>query len=248
MDDDAEDFKLVKKAALEFADFKDSSLFSTNAGPQDKKSKADFVFLCGCKENSGKPCSEVFPQEELTNARLHHLELSRDELDHVILAQIRAGIKCGDCTACSKRKEQKKRRRPRTQYTSKSISIRRETFMHMHGIFKDRLSCTHSTLSGQWCYCCVLMFMAKRTEFPRMPFLRMTWSPSSRIMLKSVEFCCQAQYQVTAEMSSSSCLRHQQNLLSTGAVPVFVKVATADVWLSVRSMHSGRHMFWRSFQ
>ena len=37
-------------------------------GPQDKKSKADFVFLCGCKENSEKPCLEVFPLEELMNA------------------------------------------------------------------------------------------------------------------------------------------------------------------------------------
>ena len=68
MGDDADDFKLVKTDALEFADFDDSSLFSANPGPQDKKSKADFVFLCGCKENSGKPCLEVFPLEELMHA------------------------------------------------------------------------------------------------------------------------------------------------------------------------------------
>ena len=45
---------------------------------------------CGCKQNNGRPCSTLFTGEQLQESRLEANELSRGELDLVILGKLAA--------------------------------------------------------------------------------------------------------------------------------------------------------------
>ncbi|MCG8626936.1 MAG: hypothetical protein MJE68_33670, partial [Proteobacteria bacterium] len=45
---------------------------------------------CRCKRNKGKPCSSLFSRDHYDSMRMQCRELSRDELDLVLLGQIAA--------------------------------------------------------------------------------------------------------------------------------------------------------------
>lgn len=114
------------------------SVFATNAGGIDRK--ADTAFKCCCKFSNGQPCSQQFTTDELHDLRNGHQTLSKDELDLVGLAHIRAGIHTGKHTQRPKQKEQTERKRVRVDYHLNGGKVCRDTFMFAHAIFKDRLT------------------------------------------------------------------------------------------------------------
>lgn len=112
--------------------------FAANAGKVDKKCQLQFT--CNCKYNAGQPCSLLLTPVELLDLRATHQSLTRDELDLTILSQIQAGIHDGMTTQRPKQKEQTERRKVRVDYYHKGHKICRDTYMYLHGIFKDRLT------------------------------------------------------------------------------------------------------------
>lgn len=116
----------------------DENPFAANAGKIDKKMTVEF--RCKCKQNKGQPCSLHLTLDELRDLRSTHQALERDEIDFVILGQISAGIHRGEMTQTTKRKEQSLRSKVRIQYMHRGFPICRETFLYIHGIFKDRLT------------------------------------------------------------------------------------------------------------
>lgn len=82
----------------------------------------------------------MFSPVELQALRERHQQLTRVELDLIVLAQIGSTIHTGELTVCSKQKEQTKRKRVRTNYYHNGHSICRCTFMYMHSICRYRLT------------------------------------------------------------------------------------------------------------
>ena len=115
-----------------------SETFSANAGKRDAKTLAG-QFTCCCKLFEGKPCSTMLDPVDLLNCRMQSLSLSRNELDMCISAKISVGLHCTASTISSHRKYQTERKRDRMTYMHEGKKICRDTFMFMHGIFKDRL-------------------------------------------------------------------------------------------------------------
>ena len=76
-------------------DFEASVNFDHNMEDESwaQKSVEDFIrSTCGCKLGPrDSPCSSFLSKQTIEKCRADNLELSRDELDLVILAQIRAG-------------------------------------------------------------------------------------------------------------------------------------------------------------
>ena len=62
---------------------------------------------CGCKRNSGKPCSTSFSREQYEMSRMQCAELSRTELDLVILGQIEALLRNTDQTSAHRPSQQR---------------------------------------------------------------------------------------------------------------------------------------------
>lgn len=112
--------------------------FAPNAGSPDMKLQMGFV--CNCKYFNGGKCSSALKEEELLSLRMRHLELDSTALDLVILAQIRSHIHRGQETVSSKKGSQSSRKRYRLDYFYEGQKICRDTFMYMHGVFKDRLA------------------------------------------------------------------------------------------------------------
>ena len=137
MDDECS-FSVIKTDIDIKAD-QDYAAFAANAGRSDKKLQIDFT--CSCKlYNDGQPCSLRFTPIELKDLRSTHQSLSKEELDMNILAQIQAGIHDGEKTQRPKQKEQSDRKKVRVDYYHKGAKICRDTFMYIHGVFKDRLT------------------------------------------------------------------------------------------------------------
>ena len=142
-DSEAQDFFVVHQDECNLQQPEDEATdqtaeFAVNAGKPDKKGCKPFT--CSCKLHKKGPCSEIFTQGDLKDLRACHQALARDELDLVMLAQIRAGMHCGQMTARPKQKEQTERKRVRVDYFHKGHKICRDTFMFIHGVFKDRLT------------------------------------------------------------------------------------------------------------
>ena len=79
--------------------------FCDSADLIDKKLNSEFH--CACKQNNAKQCSDQFSQDEGQTLRLNHIQITRNELDLVVLSQIHASIKFGSKTEWSKRAKQK---------------------------------------------------------------------------------------------------------------------------------------------
>jgi len=128
----------------------DQSFCEKTGGKEDSKLSSGSTFTCLCQLNSGKPCSQRYLQHQLLDLRMTHLEMTRAELDLVILAHISSGLHGSSSTVCSKRKEQTSRQKDRVDYYHEGHKICRSTFMFIHAVFKDRLAALlkHYTENG----------------------------------------------------------------------------------------------------
>ena len=89
---------------------------------------------CGCKRNSGKPCYTSFSWEQYEASRMRCAELSRSELDLVILGQIAALLKKYSQTNTHRQASQ--RQRTSMVFHRHGVPTCRETFLKLHGIGK----------------------------------------------------------------------------------------------------------------
>ena len=93
---------------------------------------------CGCKLGpKSSPCCTVFTKEAIERYRAESLELSRDELDIVILAQLRA------CRTVQNQPHSTHHERITdrcvTKYCAHGIQVCRQTFMFLHSMGHKRL-------------------------------------------------------------------------------------------------------------
>lgn len=63
---------------------------------------------CGCKQFYGKPCSQIFEMDAVIEFRDHCKELSKDELDMIIKAELFAHRRSGSVTEAMKHKLKRK--------------------------------------------------------------------------------------------------------------------------------------------
>ena len=89
---------------------------------------------CGCKRNEGKPCYTLFSRDHYDSVRIQCRELSRDELDLVILGQISALLSSNESTSARKPLP---RQRSNMAFYHRGARICRTTFQRLHGIGKD---------------------------------------------------------------------------------------------------------------
>ena len=87
---------------------------------------------CGCKRNRGQPCFTAFSRQHYETSRMQCAELSRDELDLVILGQLAALLVNTDNTTAGSGRRQ----RSVTTFHHGGVHICRETFLKLHGIGK----------------------------------------------------------------------------------------------------------------
>ena len=115
----------------------DSSMEDFN----EKESVERFVSMtCGCKYGpKGSPCSSSLTKATIHKCRADNLELSRDELDLVILAQIRASRSMPDShPTLRKSHHTKTTNRSMTEYYIHGLQICRKT-MFLHCLSHKRL-------------------------------------------------------------------------------------------------------------
>ena len=96
-------------------------------------SRCSNSFLCSCKMWEGRPCILQFESDEIVDARLSCLELTRSELDLVLLGKISAGAHFGETTLSSKH-PQTIRKKARTDLYHHAKRVCRDTFQHLHCI------------------------------------------------------------------------------------------------------------------
>ena len=89
---------------------------------------------CECSGGpEGGPCSQIFSKETVLFNLNNCLELSTAELDVVILANIQASTH-----GLNDKVGEKRSRRPRCDFTFKSIPICKKMFFHLYGISDSR--------------------------------------------------------------------------------------------------------------
>ena len=86
---------------------------------------------CGCKRSKGKPCYSLFSRDHYESMRMQCRELSRDELDLVILGQIAALLAHTSNTIAPKPLP---RQRSSMAFYHGGVQICRKTFQKLHGI------------------------------------------------------------------------------------------------------------------
>ena len=93
---------------------------------------------CGCQRHNNGPCSQQFTVDYILQARMDAAELSKSELDMVILGQIMAFINTHDtvsATAISKQKAVP-RLKPYSTYCHQGVHICASMFRCLHGVGK----------------------------------------------------------------------------------------------------------------
>ena len=100
---------------------------------------------CGCKSLHNKPCSDVIDFHSIIDHRDHCRELSHDELDLVIKAQLLAHRFNGQHTQAKKHKS-KEREKAHQKYYFNGLQVCRHTFCFAHGIERKKTA-SHSHLS-----------------------------------------------------------------------------------------------------
>lgn len=108
--------------------------------PHQGDGDAGSSFICTCQYNDGKPCSTRFLAEELKMIQSTFMEMSREEMDIVILAKLSCGMHLSQLTSCSKKKEQTVRNSQRTDFFHHGMKICRATFKYIHNIGQDKLN------------------------------------------------------------------------------------------------------------
>ena len=93
---------------------------------------------CGCKEFYDQPCSRVIDMDSAIEFREHCKEVSKDELDLIIKAELFSHRRSGSHTEAKKHKI-KERERPYQEYYFKGKRVCRQTFCFIHGVEKKKL-------------------------------------------------------------------------------------------------------------
>ena len=100
---------------------------------------ADFVSAgCGCTKVNGKQCSEQFSLEYIKSLRASCAELSRSELDLVILGQLLACTNQSPGVVTASRNPAAERQRSYTTLIHQSKSVCAKMFGMLHGIGRTR--------------------------------------------------------------------------------------------------------------
>ena len=120
----AESFSLSEDPGFEASVNFDHSMEDERA----QKSIEDFIrSTCGCKLGSS-----FLSKQTIEKCRADNLELSRDELDLVILAQIRAGRSMDTQPTLRRSHHEKTANRSMSKYHIHGVLICRKTFMFLH--------------------------------------------------------------------------------------------------------------------
>ena len=86
---------------------------------------------CKCKLNDGNPCYLLFTSPQICTARDDCRQLTRDQLDMVVMGQLRALCQSDSMTQKSKAKNTE-RKRTNTQYRFGGHRICQTTFLFLH--------------------------------------------------------------------------------------------------------------------
>ena len=100
----------------------------------------DFVTKsCGCKYGPGStPCSAFLNKATIKRHREDNLELSKDELDLVVLAQIRAHRKTADQETLRVSHHETKDDKSRSEFYINGVRICLTTFLFIHCMSRYR--------------------------------------------------------------------------------------------------------------
>ncbi|XP_069108896.1 LOW QUALITY PROTEIN: uncharacterized protein [Argopecten irradians] len=100
---------------------------------------------CGCKVYGGEACSVKIDLESAFEFREHCHQLTHDELDITVKAELFAHRKSGSHTQ-SKKHKIKERERPYQEFYFNGIRVCRTTFCFIHGISKNKLQAISKSL------------------------------------------------------------------------------------------------------
>ena len=114
-------------------DYTEHAFERNDNDPLSERVKTFLDVGCGCSRGkNGNPCSKSFFQENILCNLNNCMELTREELDVVILSNIQA------CTQEHDDKVGEKRRSPRCSFLYKSIPICKNMFLQLYGISDSR--------------------------------------------------------------------------------------------------------------
>ena len=106
---------------------------------QENQVVTDFVSAgCGCTKANGRQCSEQFSLEYLKSVRESCAELSRSELDLVIMGQLLACTNQSSSVVTSSRNPEAERQRSYTTLFHQSKPVCAKTFGMLHGVGRTR--------------------------------------------------------------------------------------------------------------
>ena len=121
---------------------------ATNAEASDVQT----TFCCGCTRlYKGQPYSSLFTPEYYQEMRDNCAEMTKAELDNIVMGQIMALTNCDETTRSdSHRHPGKQRERVKTIYYHKAHPICWKTFAYLHGIgnlyLRQQGSCVYPSL------------------------------------------------------------------------------------------------------
>ena len=112
---------------------------------------------CGC----AKKCYKFFDTEHYQDIRDQCAELSKDELDLVLLGQIMANINIATVVGPQSKHTPTGRKRPRLSYSHQGRSICKVTFLILHGVGKFPHYQTTTIIHNNFLYrkrqiCCIM--------------------------------------------------------------------------------------------
>jgi len=131
----------------------DSSISSDQDVPVEYRKTDDVEFIkqskfrndtCGCSDVYGQPCSKVLNFDCMVAHREDCLELSKDELDLVVMSQLMAHRCSGEKTKKDKTKD---RQRSSQKYFFRGQRVCRQTFCFIHGIERKKLQAIGQSLN-----------------------------------------------------------------------------------------------------
>jgi hypothetical protein len=94
---------------------------------------------CGCTKDKGKPCSQLFSPEYVKSVRASCVELTRGELDMVILGQLVACMNTSATVSTAARHKESEREKSYTSFTHQGKPSCARMFRFLHGIGEKRL-------------------------------------------------------------------------------------------------------------
>ena len=89
---------------------------------------------CGCAKAKGQPCLRQFSPEYVKSVRESCAELTRGELDMVILGQLMASVNTSTTVSTTARHEASEREKSYTIFTHQGKPICTRMFRFLHGI------------------------------------------------------------------------------------------------------------------